>query len=93
MLQVLHLDVSKVDRVLHLSHRFLLPRFGVSSSPSVALNPYEGDAARAGEGGALGAGGRDVPRDCSVDGAHIVPFRYTGRYRFGPFSFIFYAGY
>ena len=32
MLQVLHLNVSKVDRVLHLPPRFLLPRLGVSSS-------------------------------------------------------------
>jgi hypothetical protein len=32
MLQVLYLDVSKVDRVLHLSPRLLLSRFGVSSS-------------------------------------------------------------
>ena len=32
MLQVLHLNVSKVDRVLHLTHRLLLPRLGVSSS-------------------------------------------------------------
>jgi hypothetical protein len=30
MLQVLHLNVSKVDWVLHLPHRLLLPRFGVS---------------------------------------------------------------
>ena len=29
MLQV-YLDVSKVDRVLHLTPRFLLPRLGVS---------------------------------------------------------------
>jgi hypothetical protein len=34
MLQVLHLNVLKVkvDRVLHLRPRFLLPRLGVSSS-------------------------------------------------------------
>jgi hypothetical protein len=32
MLQVLHLDVSIVDQVLHLHPRFLLPRLGVSSS-------------------------------------------------------------
>ena len=31
MLQMLYLDISKVDRVLHLSPRFLLPRLGVSS--------------------------------------------------------------
>ena len=31
MLQVLHLDVSKIDRVLHLPS-FLLPRLSVSSS-------------------------------------------------------------
>jgi hypothetical protein len=29
---VASLDVSKVDRVLHFSHRLLLPRLGVSSS-------------------------------------------------------------
>ena len=32
MLQMLHLDVSKVDRTLHLPPRFLLPHLGVSSS-------------------------------------------------------------
>jgi hypothetical protein len=32
MLQVFYLDVSKVDQVFYFSHRFLLPRFGVSSS-------------------------------------------------------------
>ena len=31
MLQVLHLDVSKVDWVLHLPRRFLLPRLDTSS--------------------------------------------------------------
>ena len=40
MLQVLYLDVSKVDRVLHVP-RFLLPRLGVSSSPSAALHPSQ----------------------------------------------------
>jgi hypothetical protein len=34
MLQMLHLDVSKLDRVLHLHPRFLLPRLGVFSSPA-----------------------------------------------------------
>jgi hypothetical protein len=59
MLQVLHLDVSKVDQVLHLSPHFLPPRLGVSSSPSAALHPSQttkGGVARAGKGGALGAG-------------------------------------
>jgi hypothetical protein len=32
ILQVLHLDVLKVDRVLHLRPRILLPHLGVSSS-------------------------------------------------------------
>jgi hypothetical protein len=32
MLQVLHLNVSKVDRVLHLLSCLLLPRLGISSS-------------------------------------------------------------
>jgi hypothetical protein len=32
MLQMLYLDVSKVNRVLYLSPRFLLPHLGVSSS-------------------------------------------------------------
>ena len=31
MLQVLHLNVSKLDRVLHLPLRFVLPRLGVLS--------------------------------------------------------------
>ena len=33
MLQMFDLDVSKVDRVLHLPPRLLLPRFRVSSPP------------------------------------------------------------
>ena len=32
MLQVLHVNVLKVDQVLHLPPRLLLPRLGVSSS-------------------------------------------------------------
>jgi hypothetical protein len=35
MLQVLHLNVSKVDQVLHLPPRFLLSRLGVFSSSSL----------------------------------------------------------
>ena len=38
MLQVLHLDVAKVDWMLHLPPHLLLPRLGVSSSSS-ALHP------------------------------------------------------
>jgi hypothetical protein len=34
MLQLLHVDISKVDRVLHLIPRFLLSRLSVSSSSS-----------------------------------------------------------
>jgi hypothetical protein len=33
MLQVLHLDVSKVDRMLYFSSHLLLPRLGVSRPP------------------------------------------------------------
>jgi hypothetical protein len=33
MLQVLHLDVSKIDRMLHFSHHNLLPRLNVSPPP------------------------------------------------------------
>jgi hypothetical protein len=36
MLQVLHLDISEVDRMLHLPHRFLLPILGVSFSPNAS---------------------------------------------------------
>jgi hypothetical protein len=32
MLQMFHLDVSKVDQMLHLPPRLLLPHLGVSSS-------------------------------------------------------------
>jgi hypothetical protein len=32
MLQVLHLNVSKIDQVLHIFSRFLLHRLSVSSS-------------------------------------------------------------
>jgi hypothetical protein len=38
LLQVLHLYVSKVDRLLHLPRRLLLPRLGVFSSPFVAMH-------------------------------------------------------
>ena len=41
MLQVLHLDVLEVDRVLHFPPRLLLPRLGVSSLPSVVLHPSQ----------------------------------------------------
>ena len=37
MLQVLHLNISKVDRVLHLPSRLLLPRLGVLSSSQYRL--------------------------------------------------------
>jgi hypothetical protein len=40
MLQVLHLDVTKVNRLVHLSPRLLLSRLGISSSPFVALHTY-----------------------------------------------------
>jgi hypothetical protein len=39
MLQVLYLDVSKVERVSHLSPCLLLSRLVVSSSPSATLHP------------------------------------------------------
>ena len=38
MLQVLHVNVLKVDRVLHLPPRLLLPRLGVSSSAAFSLS-------------------------------------------------------
>ena len=50
MLQVLHPDVSKVDRVLHLPPYLLLPHLGVSSPPSVALHPSQTAAGASGEG-------------------------------------------
>jgi hypothetical protein len=37
MLKVLHLNDSKVDQVLHLPPRLLLPRLGVSSSSQCRL--------------------------------------------------------
>jgi hypothetical protein len=37
ILQLLYLDVSKVDRVLHLSSRFLLARLSVTSSSQCRL--------------------------------------------------------
>jgi hypothetical protein len=37
----LHLDVSKVDQVLHFAPRLLLPCLGVSSLPSAALYPSQ----------------------------------------------------
>jgi hypothetical protein len=52
MLQVLHLDVLKVDRVLHLPPRFLLPHIGVSSSwaarPRVGVRNGAGNGYRHG---------------------------------------------
>jgi hypothetical protein len=38
---VLYLDVSKVDMVLHLPPRLMLPRIGVSFSRSAALHPSQ----------------------------------------------------
>jgi hypothetical protein len=61
----LHMDVSKIDRVLHLSPRFLLPHLGVSS-PCVALHPSQiAEGAQRGSAKGLcrepGAGGWDAP--------------------------------
>jgi hypothetical protein len=39
MLQLLYREVLKLDRVLHLPAHLLLPRLGVSFSPSVVLHP------------------------------------------------------
>jgi hypothetical protein len=61
MLQMLHLDILKVDQVLHLSPRLLLPRLGVSCSPS--LHPSqtaEGVRRRLVEGAAPGDGDTDA---------------------------------
>jgi hypothetical protein len=55
------LDVSKVDRVLHLPPRLLLPRLDVSSSSSAALHPSQT------AGDAMGASG----------GARALPFSVT----------------
>ena len=74
MLQVLHLDVLKVDRVLHLPPRLLLPHLGVSSSPSAALHASQtGEGARRGpaEGTRGGMAGRTR--------AYALPLRYVGR--------------
>jgi hypothetical protein len=54
MLKVLHLDVSKVDRMLHIPPRLLLSRLGVLSSPSTALHPSQ-TAERARQGPVEGA--------------------------------------
>jgi len=81
MLQVLYLDVSKVDRVLHVP-RFLLPRLGVSSSPSAALHPSQ-TAEGAQRGPAKGV--RRGPADETHQGiavrtrAKVVPFRYASK--------------
>ena len=50
MLQVLYLDVSKVDRVLHLPPHLLLSRLGVSLL-STALHPPQTREGGAGDGG------------------------------------------
>jgi hypothetical protein len=55
------LHVSKVDRVLHLPPRLLLPRLDVSSSSSAALHPSQT------AGDAMGASG----------GARALPFSVT----------------
>jgi hypothetical protein len=54
MLQVLRLNVLKVDRVLHFPPHLLLPYLGVSSSPSAALHPSQ-TAEGARQGSAQGA--------------------------------------
>jgi hypothetical protein len=87
MLQVLYLDVSKVDWVLHLPPRFQLPRLqlprlGVSSSPSATLHPSqtkEGGAVRVGEGGVPGPANRTRRGIAARTRAHAIPFRYTGK--------------
>jgi hypothetical protein len=74
---VLYLYVSKVYRVLHLPPRFLLPRFGVSLSPSAALHIYllilqrwrsEGQ-----QRGCAGASGWDAPGDCGTGASARSP--------------------
>jgi hypothetical protein len=66
MLQVLHLDVSKVYRVLHLSPRLLLPRL---STPPRLLLPFI--LLRLRQGPVEG-----VPGDGSVDASACSPLLY-----------------
>jgi hypothetical protein len=84
--QVLHLDISKVDKVLHLLPHLLLPRLSVSSSASAALLPSQS---------AEGCNGTD--RGCALKmaartQAHPLPFRSAGRQGFGSLFSIIYAG-
>ena len=82
MLQVLYLDISKVDQVLHLPFRFLLSLFGVVSSPSAALHPNQ-TVEGAQRGPAKGVRWGPMDRTCrgivTRTRAHAIPFRYEGR--------------
>jgi hypothetical protein len=92
MLQVLYLDVSKVDWVLQLPSRFQLPRLGVSSSPSAALHPSQTEEGR--RRGCARAGGQDTPGDCGANTSTRYPFLLHGQVALqSPLVFYIYAGY
>jgi hypothetical protein len=74
MLHVLRLDVLKVDRVLHLSPRLLLPYLGVSSSPYVVLHPSQTV-----EGAQWGAVEGEHQAMAAQTQVHALSFRYAGR--------------
>jgi hypothetical protein len=84
MLQVLYLDISKVDRVfaslssLSTASPWCLIAFcclaSFSDCGEGAAMDGERGAAMDGEGGALGAGGRDAPVYCSADTSTRYPF-------------------
>ena len=76
MFQVLYLDVLKVDRVLHLPSRLLLPRLGVPSSPSAALHP-----SLTAEWAPRGLVERAHQGIAARTRAHALPFCYAGRNR------------
>jgi hypothetical protein len=74
MLHVLRLDVLKVDRVLHLFPRLLLPYLGVSSSPYIALHPSQTV-----EGARRGAVEGEHQAMAAQTQVHALSFRYAGR--------------
>jgi hypothetical protein len=68
MLQVLHLDVLKVDQVLHLSSRLLLP---------ASFSDYRAGTVRADRGGAPGNGNADVSACSLLPLRRQVALRFT----------------
>ena len=76
MLQVLHLNVSKVDRMLHLPPRILLPHLDVSSFFCCLASSSQ--TTKGGRPGPVGGERRGM---VARTRAHALPFYYAGKNR------------